>query len=108
MGLFNSRRPAPAVPVAVRPAESIPIASIDGDKRFDVYCSIPGQERLYENVRFVGVRAFEPIADFNVGLLLEIETLDASRMLIPEWDIKLICENGVQPVYKVIRDTRDW
>jgi hypothetical protein len=108
MGLFSSSRPVPAGVIAASSADPIPIAQIDGDKRYDVYCALPGEDRLYENVRFVGVRAFKPITNFNAGLLLEIETSDGSRMLIQQWDIKLICEHGVQPVYKVIRDGRDW
>src|SRR5580698_1043050 len=36
-------------------------------ERYDAYCELPGEERLYENVRFVGVRAFEPIKNFNSG-----------------------------------------
>jgi hypothetical protein len=34
---------------------------------------------------------------------LEIEALDGRKFMIPTYGIQMICEHGVQPVYKVLR-----
>jgi hypothetical protein len=107
MGLFRSR-PKLLSP-GIAEANQIPIAPVDLSKRYDVYCTDFNHDRLYENVRFVGIRTFERIRDFSSGLaggFLEIEAADGSRWLIPNFGIQLICEHGNQPVYKVLRQRR--
>src|SRR3954447_2581589 len=107
MGLFNSRRPPlPPPPPAAGP---IPVLPVDVTKRYDVYCSDVGHDRLYEAVRFVGIRSFERISEFGSGFIdgfLEIETPDGARVLIPRFGIRLICEHGTPPRYKILRHRR--
>ncbi len=108
MGLFSmGRSPLPPAPI---PPNDFPICQIDLTKRYDIYCTLTGEERLYENVRFLGIRSLDPIREsFYVHGYLEIEALDGSRMLIPPYGIQMICEHGTQPSYRVIRQwDRDW
>jgi hypothetical protein len=110
MGLFNSRAKAATPSAGPEPADRIPISQIDLTKRYDVYCSDLGHDRLYENVRFVGIRTFDRITEFSSGLIggfLEIEAVDGSRWLIPNFGIRLMCEHGAQPVFKVLRHRRN-
>jgi hypothetical protein len=110
MGLFSSRRPAPPRPLSEQGSQ-IPITPIDLGSRYDVYCSVAGEERLYEDVRFLGIRTFDRITEFSSGLVsgyLEIEAENGSRLLIPSFGIQLICAHGTQPVYKVLREWRNW
>jgi hypothetical protein len=82
---------------------------VDLSKRYDVYCTDIGHDRLYENVRFVGIRTFERIREFSSGLVggfLELEAVDGSRWLIPSFGIRLICEHGTQPEVKFLRHRR--
>src|SRR5262249_43302482 len=65
MGLFNSRRSE--APRQTEPTGKIPISQVDLSKRYDVYYTDIGHDRLYENVRFVGIRTFERITDFSSG-----------------------------------------
>jgi hypothetical protein len=67
MGLFNSRRPEASHPV--EPTSQIPVTQIDLSKRYDVYCTDVGHDRVYENVRFVAIRTFDRISQFNSGLI---------------------------------------
>jgi hypothetical protein len=108
MGLFSSRQPKSSPPPSA-PANQIPITPVDLSKRYDVYCSDINHDKLYEDVRFVGIRTFDPITEFSSGLLggfLEIEASNGSRWLIPSYGIRLICEHGTQPVYQVLRHRR--
>src|SRR5262245_36672082 len=109
MGLFNSRRPSTPQPHS-GPAGQIPISPVDLSKRYDVYCSDFGHDRLYEDVRFVGIRTFARISEFSSGLVdgyLEIEAVNGSRLLIPSFGIRLICEHGTEPVFKILRHRRN-
>src|SRR5262249_20457985 len=109
MGLFNSWRPKAPQP-HLEPANQIPINQIDLSKRYDVYCFEREHDRLYEDVRFVGIRTFDRISEYSSGLIggyLEIEAVDGSRFLIPAFGIQLICEHGMQPVFKVLRRRRN-
>ena len=85
----------------------IPVAVIDLSKRYDLYCSIPSEDRLYENVRIIGIRTFErkknDFATHLIGGYLEIETHNGTRMMIPSMRMYMICEHGAQPAYKVLR-----
>jgi hypothetical protein len=108
MGLFGSRKPETPSPRS-EPASEIPIAPIDLAKRYDVYCTDLYYERVYENVRFRGIRTFDRITEWSSGAIggyLEIEAVDGSRWLIPNFGIKLICEHGTQPAFKVLRRRR--
>ena len=42
-----------------KPDDGIPVSVIDLSKRYDIYCYLPGEYRLYENVRIVGIKTFE-------------------------------------------------
>ena len=111
MGLFNSRQPKAPAPQPA-PANQIPIIPVDLSKQYDVYCMEYNQnhDRLYEDVRFVGIRTFDRITEFSSGLVcgyLEIDAVDGSRCLIPSFGIRLICEHGAQPVFKVLRHRRN-
>ncbi len=108
MGLFKSGRPRPPRPPA-EPASEIPISQIDLSKRYDVYYHLWREERLYEGVRFLGIRTFDRLSEFSSGLasgFLEVEAADGSRMLLPTFGIQMICEHGTQPVYTVLRTWR--
>ena len=104
MGLFNSRRLSPPA-AGTGPPATIPLSQIDLTKRYDVYTSVSGEERLYEDVLFLGLRTFERISEYSSGLggYVEIETRDGSRLLIPYYGIQLLCEHGTRPAYKVLR-----
>ena len=108
MGLFSYGQPKtpPPLPVA---ANQIPITQVDFSKRYDVYCSDLDHDKLYENIRFVGIRTFDRITEFSglVNGYLEIEAADGSRWFIPTFGIQLICEHGTRPVYKVLRRRRN-
>jgi hypothetical protein len=107
--MFNFRRTEP-VKATPQPTGPIPIANIDLNKRYDVHCADCGHDRLYENVRFLGVRTFERITEYTVGIsggFLEIEAIDGARWMIPNFGIRLICEHGTQPVFKILRRRRD-
>lgn len=109
MGLFNSRPPS-ALPSHREATVQIPINQVDLTKRYDVYCFCSGHDRLYEDVRFVGIRTFDRISEFSSGLVsgyLEIEAIGGSRFLIPTFSIQLICEHGLQPGFKVLRRRRN-
>jgi hypothetical protein len=55
VGLFNWRSTtAHSSPPDATPPGSNPLLQIDRDKRYDVYCTSAGEERVTEDVRFVG------------------------------------------------------
>ena len=88
------------------PDDTIPINAIDLSKRYDLYCITQRDERLYEDMRFVGIRTFERMRQYSSGLIggyLEIEARDGTRMLISYHQVRMICEHGAQPKYKVLR-----
>ena len=102
MGLFNSRRPR-APESLQKPANVLPMSQFDFGKRYDVYCSVIGEDRLYENVRLITVRSFTA-SEWAWGEYLEIESTDGSGpLLIPRHSIQIVCEHGTQPVFKVLR-----
>jgi hypothetical protein len=108
MSLFKgSREDAPESPEPPKPpADIVPVSPIDLSKRYDLYCSTPSEDRLYEDVRLVGIRTFERKTEFSSGLIggyIEIEARDGARMLIPHLRMYMICEHGAQPTYKVLR-----
>jgi len=107
MGLFSYHNDS-SPPPSKRATEdgSIPLLQIDRDKRYDVYCSVAGEERLYEDVRFVALRQFEALTPYSSGFgsYLEIEFPNGARVLIPSFGIQMLCERGMVPVYRVLRE----
>jgi hypothetical protein len=109
MGLFRTRKAVTPTPRRESPPQ-IPVAPVDLSKRYDVYCTDVGHDRLYEDVRFVGIRTFDRVTEFSSGLVggyLEIEAADGSRCLIPSFGVRLICEHGARPLCKILRHRRD-
>ena len=109
MGLFGNRK-LQALEQALLPKTQapslIPVAQIDPSKRYDVYCVVANEERLYENVKFLSIQCFDRPPDYIHGVVggyLEIEAEDGSKMLIPHYGIQLLCEHGTEPVYHVLR-----
>src|SRR3989442_71794 len=103
MSLF---KPAKDKPSDSPDAESpVPVTPFDVTRRYDIYCSLIGEQRIYENVRLAGIRTFDKITQFSSGALgglLEIEAANGTRMLIPQHGIQMICEAGAHPSYKVV------
>jgi len=90
----------------VRRQSEVPIQQVDLAKRYDVYYTHVGEDRVYENVRFLGIRTFDQINDFGSGLIggfLEIETPNGAQFMIPNHGIQMICEHGVNPQYRTVR-----
>jgi hypothetical protein len=111
MGLFSARNPSSPSPTPDgAPGDSIPLLPIDRGKRYDVYCSVAGEERVYEDVRFVALRQFEPVTRYSSGFgsYLEIEFANGARVLIPSFGIQILCERGVEPAYRVLRQWGSW
>ena len=83
---------------------------IDLSKRYDLYCSTPTEDRLYEDVRIIAIRTFEPKKhEYGTALLggyLQIEGRNGAAVMIPHLRIYMICEHGAQPTYKVLRVRR--
>jgi hypothetical protein len=104
MSFINPRGEFPEKPEGDK---SLPVTLFDLSKRYDIYCSIPGEDRLYEDVSIVAIRTFEKRKqEFGMSLLggyLEIETRNSARMMIPHMRMYMICEHGTQPDYKVLR-----
>jgi hypothetical protein len=94
------------------PDDTIPINPIDLSKRYDLYCTTRRDERLYEDMRILDIRTFERIREFSSGLIggyIEIEARDGTRMLISHHHVRMICEHGSQPKYRILeRDADDW
>jgi hypothetical protein len=107
MGLFNFRRRSrgPTPDASSGAGDPLPWLPIDLNKRYDVYYSVWGEERVYEDVRFVAMRQFEAISWYtsSIGGFLEVELPGGARVLLPSFGIQMICERGVEPVYKVLR-----
>ena len=103
MGLFNSKKPD--VPHHEEPATQIPINQVDFTKRYDVYIIERNHDRVYENVRIIGIRTFERIREYisPVSGFLEVEAVDGTQFLLPTFNIRIISEHGVTPKFKVLR-----
>jgi|GEM_PF-673688 len=88
-------------------AESpVPVLNFDLSRRYDLYCRVVSEERIYENIQVIGVRTFDRITQFSsgaIGGLLEIEGANGARMMIPQHGVQMICEHGTQPTFKVLR-----
>jgi hypothetical protein len=81
------------------------ITQLDLEKRYDIYQCVHNEERLYENVKFVGLRSIEEKSGYVsvLGSYIELETVFGSRMLISAYGMHLICEHGTKPAFKVYR-----
>ena len=105
--MSHSRYPTGQTPETPEPDSPIPVTLIDLSKRYDIYCSIPGEDRVYEDVKVLAIRTFEKKKqEFGMALIggfLEIETCNGARMMIPNVRMYMICEHGSQPEYKVLR-----
>ena len=104
MSLFKN--PRGKLPDTPDPDDPIPVTVFDLSKRYDLYCSTPSEDRLYANVRIIGIRTFEKKGAFSTALIggyLEIETDNGARMMIPHIRLYMICEYGSQPDYKILR-----
>lgn len=85
---------------------SVPVLHFDLSRRYDLYCWLVSEERIYENIQVIGVRTFDRITQFSsgaIGGLLEIEGANGARMMIPQHSIQMICGHGTQPTFKVLR-----
>ena len=89
------------------PDSPISVTVFDLSKRYDLYCSTPSEDRLYEDVRIIGIRTFEKKKqEFGMSLIggyLEIEANNGTRLMIPHIRMYMICEHGSHPAYKVLR-----
>ena len=109
MGFFTKKRPKLSDVLGKTIKSPVPALHFDITKRYDIYCEIRGEYRLYQNVRLVAFKTLEDIRE-NSGMFrsfLEIETNDETRMMIPSFPIHLICEHGVKPVYVVLKNGSD-
>ncbi len=115
MSFFKSRKrnpPAPQAPPPSQPdAGAIPVAQIDLSKRYDLYFHSHGEDRLYENVKILGIRTFESKKSSygfsSIGGFLEVEASNGARMMIPHLRLQMICEHGSKPAYTVLRVQRN-
>jgi hypothetical protein len=67
------------------------------------------EDLLYEDVRIIGIRTFERMRQYSSGLIggyIEIEARDGARMMITYHLVRMICEHGAQPTYKVLESHR--
>lgn len=109
MGIF-SKPPSgsPEPPKSPELDGPIPVTVIDLSVRYDIYTARAFDDRLYEDVRIVGIKTFEQKdARFGTALLggyLEIEARNGVRMMIPSMGIYMICQHGSLPEYKVLHD----
>ncbi len=105
MSLFKNVKEE--LPGRSEPDSPIPVTVLDLSKRYDLYCTTPTEERLYNNVKILGIRTFEKkkqeLGMSLIGGYLEIEADNGTRMMIPSLGIYMICEHGSKPVYKVLR-----
>ncbi len=105
MSLFKT--PRGESPGSPEPDGSLPVTVFDLTKRYDLYCSTPSEDRLYEDVRIIAIRTFErkkhDYASALFGGYIEIEAHNGTRMMIPSLRMYMICEHGSQPAYKVLR-----
>jgi hypothetical protein len=83
----------------------LPVEHFDVSKRYDIYCSLAGEYRLYENVKLIAVKTLDDIRERGVSLrgYLEIEMPDGKRTMIRMFPIHAICEHGTKPAYTVLK-----
>lgn len=83
----------------------IPVEHFDIQKRYDIYCALAGEYRLYENVKLIALKTLDDIRErgFSFRAFLEIEMPDGTRTMIPQHPIHAICEHGTKPNYMVLK-----
>jgi hypothetical protein len=103
MALF--RKPIPSLTNFEAIKSPIPLEHLDPSRRYDIYCYFPGEERLYENMRIVAIKTLDDISHFSSGIggLLEIESSDGTRVMLPRHNIHMLCDHGSQPNFKLVR-----
>jgi hypothetical protein len=99
------RRAAIQVPDFGTIKSPVPLEHIDVTKRYDIYSFFPGEERLYENMRFVSIKTLDDIRSYTGAFsgLVEIESMDGTRIMLPMHNIHMLCEHGSQPSFKLVR-----
>ena len=82
----------------------IPTEHFDTAKRYDIYCSVAGEYRLYADVRLIALKTLNDIREnaFAPHAFLEVEASDGTRTMVPIFPIHAICEHGVTPTYAVL------
>ena len=107
MSLFKPQKPIiPTLPVPKVFEDNIPIAQFDLSKRYDIYCSSHSEDRLYEDVKIVGMRTLERRTEFSSGAIggyVEIESANGTRAFIPQFHVSILCEHGAPLIDKVVR-----
>jgi len=105
MSLF--KKPTGGSSDSPEPDGSLPVTVFDLSKRYGLYCSTPSEDRLYEDVRIIGIRTFERKKhDYGTALIggyIEIETHNGTRTMIRHLSMYMLCEHGAQPDFKVLR-----
>jgi len=104
MALFRGAKRENDQPDGVPAGNELPVSLVDFSKRYDIYCHHHREERLYENMRIVGIRTIEKPRSYGLGVgwYLEIEAPDGKRVMIPHLHIQTLCEHGVEASYKVL------
>ncbi len=105
MGLFSFRRPEPTVVSAPLP-NSLPVSQVDLTKRYDVYIMMAHEERVFENVRVLGIRKFDGYPGYGIGMpgtYLEVEAEDGTVLLLAAGGIQILCEHGSKANFRVLR-----
>lgn len=107
MSLFKPQKPVlPSFPEPKVIEDNIPVVQFDLSKRYDLYCCIYDENRIYENVKIIGLRTLERRTEFSSGTLgayLEVEAADGTRCFVPQFHISSMCEHGAPLVYQVIK-----
>jgi hypothetical protein len=109
MSLFKKPKPEPkkAEPEPDKSSDPrLPILPIDLAKRYDVYCNYQYEERIYEDMLLVAIRTYESKqypGSAVLGGYIELEARDGKRMMVPSVHIRLLCEHGAHPTYKIVR-----
>jgi len=107
MSLFKPQKPViPKLPGPNVVEDNIPVAQFDLGKRYDIYCTFHSEDRLYEDVKIIGMRTLERITEYSPGAIggyVEIESTNGTRAFIPQFHVSILCEHGAMPAYKVIR-----
>ena len=108
MRLFDFLKPRSSVNVP-QPAGLMPTAQIDFSKRYDIYMMASNEERVYENIRFLGIRKFGVHSADSLDLIgmpgsyLEVEASDGAVLMLASYSIQMICEHGTKPAFRVLR-----
>jgi hypothetical protein len=108
MSLLSKKKPGE--PVVRQPDETaLPVSVIDCSLRYDLYCfdgfGSHREVRIYEDMKILGIRTFEPRQAYGSAFLtgyLEVEAQDGTRMMLSHHQIRMICQHGARPVCRII------